>query len=634
VTCSASDRCHLAGSCNGATGACSAETAVTCAAGQACDPTTGQCTASCVPACTARTCGADGCGGTCGACLPGQSCDAGGQCVTVCTPACTGKTCGSDGCGGTCGTCSSGTACDTAGQCVPVCTPACTGRTCGSDGCGGSCGSCGSGTTCDSAGQCAAASTGVAPFVARDLQISPPAGLAMDVAGSTYVAGNIFTNVDVNFQTRPSPAPAINLASLGGIDIFLAKYDAAGEISWALGVADDDSANYTNDQTATGAAVTSDGRLAFVGKLQGGVTFGSSTVGPATATPYLAAVSTTDGSRLWAKTFAMGSNGLFQAVAANPSHGANRIAVCGLASNAATQLVTGATFGGATDLVVAVFDSAGNRLWSTQLGGTGNEACNAVTIDDNGDVVAAGQFDGATLTFPGTTPITLTGPGTTARKFMWVARFAGAGNGSGGASTRQAVAFSGTVGQAIPQSLAVAASGEVVVGGYFSGNLTLGATVLTSGGSQDGFVARLGATSFSPAWAVRLGGSAIDLVKSVGTTSAGDVVAVGTFNPSSAAFKAASGGPDTSGAAALTTSGTTAPDIFLLRLAGATGATQDAKAYGDAGTQNGDSLAVNRFGGDQVTFGVTFTGAAAFGGAGTVTGAGAIDEVLVFSRIQ
>jgi V8-like Glu-specific endopeptidase len=35
-----------------------------------------------------------------------------------CTPACGGKSCGSDGCGGTCGSCASAETCDSSGQCV------------------------------------------------------------------------------------------------------------------------------------------------------------------------------------------------------------------------------------------------------------------------------------------------------------------------------------------------------------------------------------------------------------------------------------------------------------------------------------------------------------------------------------
>ncbi|MBN1773416.1 MAG: hypothetical protein JXB32_19295, partial [Deltaproteobacteria bacterium] len=57
-----------------------------------------------------------------------------------CTPACTGRECGPDGCGGSCGSCPTGETCNSSGVCV--CTPSCTGRECGPDGCGGSCGSC------------------------------------------------------------------------------------------------------------------------------------------------------------------------------------------------------------------------------------------------------------------------------------------------------------------------------------------------------------------------------------------------------------------------------------------------------------------------------------------------------------
>jgi hypothetical protein len=85
-------------------------------------------------------CGDDGCGGTCGTCAAGQSCDGSGQCVAGCTPACSGMMCGDDGCGGTCGMCAAGQSCDAGGQCVaggscahPVCqTGAALGGSCDS----------------------------------------------------------------------------------------------------------------------------------------------------------------------------------------------------------------------------------------------------------------------------------------------------------------------------------------------------------------------------------------------------------------------------------------------------------------------------------------------------------------------
>lgn|GEM_PF-4323536 len=95
----------------------------------------------CAPNCVGKTCGDDGCGGSCGpACPIGQTCDVTGNCV--CAPDCGGKACGAgDGCGGSCnaGSCPPGQTCN-AGICA--CVPDCNGKTCGDNGCGGSCGTC------------------------------------------------------------------------------------------------------------------------------------------------------------------------------------------------------------------------------------------------------------------------------------------------------------------------------------------------------------------------------------------------------------------------------------------------------------------------------------------------------------
>lgn len=101
----------------------------------------------CVPDCEGLECGWDGCGGSCGECLEGASCEAGACCV----PDCAGKDCGPDGCGGVCGDCPGGGACSS-GSC---CTPSCDGKDCGPDGCGGWCGVCDEGSLCV-LGACAA----------------------------------------------------------------------------------------------------------------------------------------------------------------------------------------------------------------------------------------------------------------------------------------------------------------------------------------------------------------------------------------------------------------------------------------------------------------------------------------------
>jgi len=91
----------------------------------------------CKPKC--KECGDDGCGGDCGSCPSGSSCNKDGLCVTKkdnnCS--CEDKTCGFDGCGNSCGTCKEEEKCSKKGQCY---TPNCQGKKCGDDdGYGGKC---------------------------------------------------------------------------------------------------------------------------------------------------------------------------------------------------------------------------------------------------------------------------------------------------------------------------------------------------------------------------------------------------------------------------------------------------------------------------------------------------------------
>lgn len=110
----------------------------------------------CVPACAGRTCGSDGCGGSCApGCGAGESCSVSGQCTPDgCTANCAGRECGPDPiCGQTCGNRNVGESCNASGACV--CEPTCTSRECGDDGCGGTCGAgCTGAETCNAAGQC------------------------------------------------------------------------------------------------------------------------------------------------------------------------------------------------------------------------------------------------------------------------------------------------------------------------------------------------------------------------------------------------------------------------------------------------------------------------------------------------
>jgi hypothetical protein len=697
--CTASDACHTAGTCDGNTGLCSNPIVTTptacnadssgCTVNDACNLATGACVPGPAPVCNtptqsfcvnaAGTCTNTGTAAnnfnsyTCAyAPTPGVACTVANATVKCsgtntftsfacdATGACVGS--GSLACVNT--TCASGSTCQTTGASAGLCGGglnqpttvtcndgnACTGTAATPDHCDGL-GTCVGGAAVCPASQSCTPGTGVCVAsnvvnsAAWNLQLTAPAGVAHDASGNAYVGGTISGITNVNFQTRAGGLPAINLKSLGGFDMFLAKYDTTGNITWGITVQDNTAAALT-DQSVTGVAVSANGHVAVTGKVAGAVTFGTATVGRASPTPFIGVFDGTPATaplRLWAHDYDLGPNGKFNVVASNPNHTANRIAACGFADAAAgtaagapgaIDLVPGATFGGATDLVMGVWNPDGTLAWSKQVGGALNENCAAIAIADDGNVVATGQFDGLSLAFGGTCP-SLTGPGNSGQKYMWVAKF----DGATGACT-SAVAYLGTLGNAVPRSLAIApASGvitanSVVVAGSFTGNLTIGTgapALMTTAGSEDGFVVLLDSVTLGPVWnPVRFGGTGLDLVTSVAVTSFGDIVALGTFNASSVAFHTANGGNDTNGGFGIISQG--GADFFVAKFNGQTGATDGAAGYGNAGSQGGNVLSVNRFGTNQTAFTGSSPGTVLF--PPSYTSVGATDVALVFGNVQ
>jgi hypothetical protein len=503
-------------------------------------------------------------------CPPNQGCNpANGSCEDLCV----GVTCTTPDLCHTAGTCNS-----TTGTCstpVPV--------------------SCPSGQSCDPAdGAC---KTLVARAqAAKELDIVPPAAVAFDAAGQAYVSGSITPPIRI-FDGHP-------VSSAGGSDVFLARYDSVTKSNvWAESFGD------AAEQAAVGVAATQDGTVAAIGGFFGTLKFGSQTVSsPGNTIDFLGAVAAADGSGKWVHSFNDGSNGLLIAIAANPNK--NLIAVCGSASQAATDLVPGASFGGGnTDVVIAVFESSGALRWAKQIGGANDEECDALAVDDNGDVLAAGIYNGA-LSFTGPP---LPPPASQTTHWMWMARF----NGQSGSALAQA-SFGSGAGSKKPAALAADATGTAYVTGAFTTTLPFGGTTLTSAGGSDAFVARLDpASSFAPLWAVRLGGTGSDEGHGIAVDAAGNAVVVGDFTGT------------TSGAAVMTGAGST--DAFLLELDGSTGNTLLASHFGDSAQQIGDRVAIDRLGGSIVFCG-SFSGNVDFGGPTLSVAPTVTEAFLVFAR--
>jgi hypothetical protein len=586
----------LEGKCNG----------VTCQTGQVCDPADGICKGT-----------ANLCGGV--TCTPSDLChDAG-----ACEPA-TGRCLA-----GAAKVCTAGLACDLADGVCKAPGGLCTGVTCkASDLCHdpGACdpatGQCSAGAakvcpaaqTCDLAdGACKAGPSALLPRpqVARGIELINFQGVAIGIDGSSYVTGALGLPTKI--------FDAFTLTSAGGSDAFVARYGPDGIAAWARNLGD------ASDQQPSGIAVTADGTVASIGQFTGSLT--PSTVnGLNTPVDYLLGLSAADGSTKFARSFNNGVSGVLLAIAANPT--LNRIAVCGYTDRAATDLVPGATFGGGRqDIVIAVFNSSGTQLWSRQIGGANEEDCAAIAIDDAGDVYGAGRYDGALSI----TDSPLPNPGSSFRRWLWVAKFAG----SSGTPLAQA-SFGSGAGNHRPWSMTVDAGGKLVMAGSLSSSLNFGptpATLLTSAGSTDGFVAKLDPATTPPfghVWSTRIGGAAADEARGAAVNSFGDVTVVGLLNGT------------TTGAATLTAVNPTTPSAFVIQLTGTGGLTQypapGGTVYGNTtGSVNASRIAINRHGTgsvkDLVVFGGDFSGSLDFGPPTVPLDAASPEEFLVFAKL-
>jgi hypothetical protein len=661
--CTASDSCHLAGTCDPTSGACSNPTAADgatcsdviagtgtpgtpnlctgtaaapdhCAAGVCVGGGTVVCAAApicqvqgaCVPAtgCPAPTPApaATPCTGT-NLCFQSYACNGAGTCAGSSPVSCTGAACTS---GGTCnpatGTCQggtnlpNGTACNDSNPCT-------TGDVCTNGVCSGT-PLCPVGSSCNPT-TLACVDTAVVPQVAKSLDLGSLTGVAQAADGSTYATGALFTPAKTFDGTT--------LTSAGAGDVFLGKYNANGTMAWVKNYGD------AADQQPTGVAVTGDATVAAIGQFLGGLATLSNT--GTYAIDYVLFADTTTGNVQHAVQFDLGLGGNLSAVAANPS--LNLVAVCGKAVNAATSLVPGATNAGLTDIVIGVYNSAGVRQWSKQIGTAGNEECDAIAIDDVGNVFAAGKYDGTGgLSFTGTP---LPNPGNSFRKHIWVAKF----NGTTGAAQLQ-TSFGSGVGSHQPKSIAVNAAGDVVLAGLFTNTLPFGAfTVgtacvaanpgcLVSAGGSDAFVAKL-TPALVPVWATGLGSISGDEARGADLDSFGNVTAVGLLYGTTTIQTVTPATVATAAVAGPTAPGASNSAAFVLKLSGATGTVTSSSAYGNTtNTINANSVVVNRYGTgavkDAVVFGGEYAGALNFGGTSAPMSSAGTAGFLVFSKLQ
>lgn len=384
-----------------------------------------------------------------------------------------------------------------------------------------------------------------------------------DGEGGVYVAGQFAGALD--FGEKP-------LVSTGQTDLFLARLDGDGLPHWSKKLGGLDAQG--TEQTLAGAGVG----FVFAGGFTGTVDFGGGTKTASGISDAFIARYDASGTHVWSTTFdGSGLGDIYVASAAVDAATGAAYATLTFSNNLTFGGQTYTGFG-AKDGFLATLDAAGNAGWRVQLGGTGDDAANALALTSDGRVVLGGVSNGGQTDFGGGTLSSAT-PGydavaglyTSSGTAEWTKRWGDAGNvdvrrvavdptqddvlltGSirlsasadfgggplsanyGGFVVRLTKAGNYLAGKAFEsfqeqRAIAVDASGNALVGGVFTNVVDFG-TKIASKGFGDGVVAKLG-KNMELVWTIQLGSLADDEIRAIAADQQHDVFVLGHFRES------------------------------------------------------------------------------------------------------
>ena len=371
---------------------------------------------------------------------------------------------------------------------------------------------------------------------------------AVDATGNTYLSG-YFNSVTVKLG-------GITLPRLGNIDVIVAKLNAAGTVLWAKNFGGIGTQAYGES-----IAVDASGNVYLGGRFS----FANLT------TPALIKIGYEDafalkldsaGNTVWARNFGgSGAGAQGRSIAVDAS---GNVYLGGSLQNA-NLTVPALTSFSTSDAFAFKLDSFGTSVWSRNFGGSGTHAFGtSVAVDASGNVYLGGGFSGANPTIPALTKIgmvdvfafKLDSTGAS----VWARNFGGSGARVNG------------------ESIAVDASGNVYLAGYFA-EASLTTPALSKIGSQDAFAFKLDSVGAS-VWSRNFGGSgAHTFGRSIAVDASNNVFLGGYFYTANLT------------APALTKMGIM--DAFAFKL-GSAGTTVWAKNFGGSGADaEGLSIAVD-----------------------------------------
>ena len=218
---------------------------------------------------------------------------------------------------------------------------------------------------------------------------------AADPAGDVVVTGT-FTGT-VNFDPNGGTT---RLSAPGRDDAFVAKYDAGGNLLWAVDMPGTAGSADGGDSVAVDPA----GNVAVAGSYSGSETFGSKTLTAGGQSEAFVAKLGPAGNVLWAASTA--GSGSSQATSAGVAFdGSGNVNSTGSFSGTVDfdpgSNVKDLTSAGSRDAFVQKLDASGNLVWASGFGGPDVDQGDGIAADASGNVYVAGSFSDAVDFDPG-----------------------------------------------------------------------------------------------------------------------------------------------------------------------------------------------------------------------------------------
>jgi len=341
------------------------------------------------------------------------------------------------------------------------------------------------------------------------------------------------------------------LLSPVGYDIFVAKFDSAGNYLWHARYGD--AGIY---QEGFDVATDSVGNIFLTGYFDSTINFGGQSFTSGGLTDMFLVKLDPTGVHLWSKSFSAPSPQYGQSIAVDPQ--GNPILLAN-GFNTVNFGGGGLTSAGNYDMFVAKFDGVtGAHTWSKRFGSANDDRALGIAADSAGNVVLTGRSDAAIDFGGGLVPSNgsldvLAVKLDAAGNHVWSKRFGDGGNQFGA-------------------DVAIDAQDGVILTGGFESTVNLGGGALQASGDIDVFLAKL-TSAGNHVWSKKYGAGGANLaLLGLGVDSAGDVTAVGSLD-----------GAVSFGAGVLTSN--LGADGLVLHVGGGTGNLLWSRLYGGPGSQ-------------------------------------------------